>query len=148
MECQISLAQLEFTSKKRTARREVFLSEMEKAVPWARLAALIEPHCPSGQRRGCPLIGIERMLRIYFLQQGYGLAEELLEETLCDSQAMRAFAGIELSVEPVPDATTLLKFRHLLEAHNLTRAILGEVNAHLSERKLTLREGTIVDAPS
>jgi transposase, IS5 family len=86
------------------------------------------------------------MLRIYFLQQWYGLADELLEETIIDSQAMRAFAGIDLAARGVPDATTLLNFRHLLEARRLTQAILDTVNGHLSEAKLILREGTIVDA--
>jgi IS5 family transposase len=145
MDRQISFAQSEFSAKKRTTRREQFLAEMEKVVPWARLVTLIEPHYPKGER-GRPPIGIERMLRIYFLQQWYGLADELLEETIYDSQAMRGFTGIDLSVESVPDATTLLKFRHLLEAHNLTGRILDQVNGHLSERKLSLREGTIVDA--
>jgi len=145
MERQMSFAQSEFTAKKRVTRREQFLAEMEKVVPWARLVKLIEPYYPKGER-GRPPIGIERMLRIYFLQQWYGLADELLEETIYDSQAMRGFTGIDLSVESVPDATTLLKFRHLLEAYKLTRAILDTVNGHLCEHKLILREGTIVDA--
>ncbi len=86
------------------------------------------------------------MLRVYFLQQWYGLADEALEDTIYDSQAMRGFAGIDLGHSGVPDATTLLNFRHLLEAHALTRRILGEVNAHLTERGLLMREGTLVDA--
>ncbi len=145
MQRQISFAQNEFAGKKRTTRREKFLADMEIVVPWSRLVALIEPHYPKGVR-GRPPMGIERMLRIYFLQQWYGLADELLEETIYDSQAMRGFTGVDLSVESVPDATTLLKFRHLLETHNLTVRILEEVNAHLSEGRLLLREGTIVDA--
>jgi IS5 family transposase len=91
-------------------------------------------------------VGIERMLRIYFLQQWYALADEALEDAIYDSQALRTFAGIDLSVEAVPDATTLLKFRHLLEAHQLTTRIFSEVEALLSEKKLLMREGTIVDA--
>jgi len=118
---------------------------MEQVVPWARLCAVIEPHYPQG-KRGRPPIGIERMLRIYFLQQWYALADEALEDALDDSQAMRNFAGIDRSVEAVPEATTLLKFRHLLEAHDLTRAIFAEVCQLLSERKLLMKEGTIVDA--
>ena len=145
MQRQISFAQNEFAGKKRTTRREKFLADMEIVVPWSRLVALIEPHYPKGVR-GRPPMGIERMLRIYFLQQWYGLADELLEETIYDSQAMRSFTGVDLSVESVPDATTLLKFRHLLETHKLTVRFLEEVNAHLSERRLLLREGTIVDA--
>jgi IS5 family transposase len=118
---------------------------MEQVVPWARLVALIEPHYPKGER-GRPPTGIERMLRVYFLQQWYGLADEALEDTIYDSQAMRNFAGIDLSSQRVPDATTLLGFRHLLEAHGLTEGILAEVNAHLEEKHLLLREGTLVDA--
>lgn len=142
---QLSFAQSEYAGKKRLTRREKFLGEMEKVVPWARLVALVEPHYPKG-RRGRPPIGVERMLRIYFLQQWYTLADEALEDALYDSQALRTFAGIDLSVESVPDATTLLGFRHLLEAHALGLQILQEVNAHLRERHLLMREGTIVDA--
>jgi IS5 family transposase len=145
MKQQMSFAQSEYAGKKKVTRRERFLGEMERVVPWARLCAVIAPHYPEG-RRGRPPIGIERMLRIYFLQQWYSLADEALEDALYDSQAMRTFAGIDLSVEAVPDATTLLNFRHLLEAHDLTRRIFGEVSALLSERKLLMREGTIVDA--
>jgi len=145
MEHQMSFAQSEYAGKKKVTRRERFLGEMEKVVPWARLCGVIEPHYPRGER-GRPPIGIERMLRLYFLQQWYALADEALEDALYDSQALRTFAGIELSVDPVPDATTLLKFRHLLEAHDLTRKIFSEVEALLSERRLLMREGTILDA--
>jgi len=145
MKQQLSFAQSEYAGKKKVTRRERFLGEMERVVPWARLCAVIEPHYPQG-KRGRPPIGIERMLRIYFLQQWYALADEALEDALYDSQAMRTFADIDLSVEAVPDATTLLKFRHLLEAHDLTRTIFSEVSALLSERKLLMKEGTIVDA--
>jgi IS5 family transposase len=145
MEKQLSFAHAEYAGKKKTTRRERFLGEMERVVPWARLGAVIVPHYPSG-KRGRPPIGIERMLRIYFLQQWYALADEALEDALYDSQALRTFAGIDLSVESVPDATTLLHFRHLLEAHELTAQIFAEVSALLTERKLTMREGTIIDA--
>ena len=145
MKQQMSFAQSEYAGKKKVTRRERFLGEMERVVPWARLCAVIEPHYPKG-KRGRPPIGIERMLRIYFLQQWYALADEALEDALYDSQALRSFAGIDLSVEAVPDATTLLKFRHLLEAHDLTRQIFAEVGALLSERQLLMKEGTIVDA--
>ena len=141
----MSFAQSVYAGKKKVTRRERFLGEMAKVVPWARLCGVIEPHYPKGER-GRPPIGIERMLRIYFLQQWYALADEALEDALYDSQAMRTFAGIDLSVDPVPDATTLLKFRHLLEAHALTRRIFEEVGAMLAEHKLMMKEGTIVDA--
>ena len=145
MERQMSFSQSEYARKKKITRRERFLGEMEQIVPWARLVALIEPHYPTGQR-GRPPIGLERMLRIYFLQQWYTLADEALEDALYDSQALRTFAGIDLSVEAVPDATTLLGFRHLLEAHDLTKGILQEINGHLRARQLFLKEGTLVDA--
>ena len=141
----MSFAQSEYAGKKKVTRREKFLGEMEQVVPWERLVELIEPHYPTGQR-GRPPVGIERMLRIYFLQQWYALADEALEDAIYDSQAMRTFAGIDLSVEAVPDATTFLKFRHLLERHELTRRIFEGVGALLCERKLLMREGTIVDA--
>jgi IS5 family transposase len=147
MQHQPSFAHAEFARKKKVTRREKFLAEMERVVPWARLVALIAPHYPKGLR-GRPPVDLERMLRVYFLQQWYGLADEALEDTIYDSQAMRHFAGIDLAskTKSVPDATTLLNFRHLLEAHALTGQILTEVNAYLSEQHLLLREGTIVDA--
>lgn len=141
----MSFAEAECAGKKKTTRREKFLGEMERLVPWARLVGLIEPHYPSG-KRGRPPIGIERMLRIYFLQQWYGLADEAMEDAIYDIQVLRTFAGIDLSEEDVPDATTLLNFRHLLEEHDLTKAIFKEVGAMLAEKKLLMREGTIVDA--
>jgi len=145
MERQRSFAQAEYAQKKKTTRRERFLNEMEQVVPWARLVACIEPHYFKGERGRKP-VGIEWMLRMYFLQQWYALADEALEDALYDSQAMRSFVGIDLGVESVPDATTLLKFRHLLERHALSQEIFKEINAHLSERNLLMREGTIIDA--
>jgi len=143
---QTSFASAEFAGKKRKTRREKFLAEMETVVPWARLEALVEPHYPRSGKVGRPPIGLSRMLRMYFLQQWYTLADEALEDALYDSQAMREFVGIDLSKQNVPDATTLLKFRRLLEEHELGAAILAEVNAHLTERGLLMRQGTVVDA--
>jgi len=143
---QTSFAGAEYAGKKRRTRREKFLAEMEAVVPWARLEALIEPHYPKSGKVGRPPIGLSRMLRMYFLQQWYTLADEALEDTLYDSHAMREFVGIDLARENVPDATTLLKFRRLLEEHALGAAILAEVNAHLTERGLLMRQGTVVDA--
>ena len=114
-------------------------------MPWARLVARLQPLYPKGER-GRPPIGLERMLRIYFLQQWYGLADEALEDALYDSHALRDFAGIDLNHDPVPDATTLLKFRHWLERHELTRALFDDIAAMLEERGLLMRQGTIVDA--
>ena len=142
---QPSFSQAEFAGKKKITRREKFLARMESVIPWAKLLAVLEPFYPKGER-GRPPIGLERMLRMYFLQQWYGLADEALEDALYDSQALRGFARIDLSAEGVPDATTLLKFRRLLETHDLCKGLLTAINADLSARGLLLREGTLVDA--
>lgn len=143
---QTSFSSLEYAGKKRKTRREKFLGEMQQVVPWTALIALIEPRYPSSGRVGRPPIGVPRMLRMYFLQQWYSLSDEGLEDALYDSQAMREFVGIDLAREQVPDATTLLKFRRLLEDNQLTQAIFEQVNAHLGQRGLLMREGTLVDA--
>ncbi len=145
MQRQGSFSQAEYAGKKKQTRRDKFLAEMEQVVPWARLVARLQPLYPKGER-GRPPIGVERMLRIYFLQQWYGLADEALEDALYDSQALRGFAGIDLNRDPVPDATTLLKFRHWLERHELTRALFDDIAAMLEARGLLMRQGTIVDA--
>ena len=142
---QTSFSQAEFADKKKITRREKFLARMEEVIPWARLLAVIEPHYPKGER-GRPPIGLERMLRVYFLQQWYGLADEALEDTLYDSQALRAFARIDLADDGVPDATTLLKFRRLLETHDLCKGLFSAINADLATRGLLLRAGPLVDA--
>ena len=107
---------------------------------------MIEPYYPKGGKRGRPPIGIERMLRMYCLQQWYGLADEAVEDAVYDSQALAKFMGIDTSREGVPDSTTLMGFRHLLEANDLTKAMLVEVNAMLLERGLLMTQGTLVDA--
>jgi IS5 family transposase len=142
---QPSFSQAEFATKKKATRREKFLARMEALIPWTQLLAVIEPFYPKGERGRRP-VGLERMLRIYFLQQWYGLADEALEDALYDSQALQGFARIELSAEGVPDATTLLKFRRLLETHDLCKGLFSAINAGLTARGLLLREGTLVDA--
>jgi transposase, IS5 family len=142
---QPSFSQAEFADKKKITRREKFLARMEAVIPWAKLLAVLEPFYPKGER-GRPPVGLERMLRVYFLQQWYGLADEALEDALYDSQALRGFARIDLTAEGVPDATTLLKFRRLLETHDLCQGLFIAINADLSARGLLLREGTLVDA--
>jgi len=133
--------------KKKVTRREKFLAEMDAVVPWARLFALIEPHYPKvGSKGGRPPMPLETMLRIYFLQNWYALSDPMAEESLYDSEAMRRFAGIELGDDRIPDETTILHFRHLLERHALTEAIFSEVNAYLADQGITLRSGTLVDA--
>jgi IS5 family transposase len=142
---QISFAEAEFGLKKKVTRREKFLAEMEQVVPWSRLLAVVEPCYPKNET-GRPRLALAKMLRLYFVQQWYGLADEATEDAVYDSHALRQFLGIDLSRERVPDATSLLGFRHLLERHGLTRGLLDEVNAHLAERGVLMREGTIVDA--
>jgi IS5 family transposase len=143
---QRSFASAEYALKKKRTRREKFLADMERVVPWARLVGVIEPLYPTSGRVGRQPIGVPRMLRMYCLQQWYGLADEALEDALYDSQALRDFVGIDLSRESVPDATTLLKFRRLLLDNDLTKALFEEINAHLAEQGLLMRAGTIVDA--
>jgi IS5 family transposase len=142
---QTSFSQAEFADKKKITRREKFLARMEEIIPWSRLLAVLEPFYPKGER-GRPPIGLERMLRVYFLQPWYGLADEALEDALYDSQAMRGFARIDLAVDGVPDATTLLKFRRLLETHDLCKGLFAAINADLTARGLMMRAGTLVDA--
>jgi len=142
---QPSFAHAEFAAKKKITRREKFLTRMEEVIPWTQLLAVIEPFYPQG-KRGRPPLGLERMLRVYFLQQWYGLADEALEDALYDSQALQSFARIDLHAEGVPDATTLLNFRHLLETHDLCKGLFTAINADLTARGLLLRAGTLVDA--
>src|SRR6266550_12201 len=119
-----------FEQYTRKTRRAIFLEEMEQVVPWGELCALVEPHYPKPGKGRRP-VGVERMLRIYFLQQWFNLSDPAVEEALYDSVGMRQFVGIDLGCEPVPDETTVCKFRHLLEAHQLGEQILGQVNLHL-----------------
>ena len=142
MQRQGSFSQAEYAGKKKQTRRDKFLAEMEQVVPWARLVARLQPFYPKGER-GRPPVGLERMLRIYFLQQWYGLADEALEDALYDSQALRGFAGIDLSAVTVPDATTVMNFRHWLERHDLTQVLFDEVGATLEERGLLMRQGRL-----
>lgn len=134
-----------FERFRKITRRERFLAEMEVVVPWSALCALIEPHDPRAGN-GRPPIGVERMLRIHLLQHWFNLADEAMEEALYDSAALRRFAHIDLGAAPVPDATSLLRFRHLLERHELGAAIFAEVGRLLQARGLKLSAGSIVDA--
>jgi IS5 family transposase len=145
MQRQGSFSQAEYAGKKKQTRRDKFLADMEQVVPWGRLVERLRPLYPKGER-GRPPTGLERMLRIHFLQQWYGLADEAMEDALYDSQALRGFAGIDLTVAAVPDATTIMNFRHWLENHELSQALFAEVSAMLEERGLLMRQGTIVDA--
>ena len=143
---QSSFADLEYAAKRKVTRRDRFLAEIEIITPWSALLAALEAFYPKDGGRGRPPIGLERMLRMYIAQQCFGLSDEGIEDALYDSHAIRRFVGIDLGREAAPDATTLLKFRHLLEQHGLTRTIFETINAHLAAQGLMLREGTIVDA--
>ncbi|HEV2186252.1 MAG TPA: IS5 family transposase [Stellaceae bacterium] len=142
---QLTLATAGFERYAKTTRRAVFLAEMERVVPWAALCRLIEPHYPK-PGNGRPPIGVERLLRLYFLQQWFNLSDPAVEEALYDSAAMRGFVGIDLGREPVPDETTVCRFRHLLEAHDLGRRLFERVQRHLAANGLKVATGTIVDA--
>jgi IS5 family transposase len=140
---QLTLATVGFERYAKTTRRAAFLDEMDRVVPWSALCALIEPFYP---KPGRPPVGVERMLRIYFLQQWFNLSDPAVEEALYDSRAMRGFVGIDLGREPVPDETTVCRFRHLLEEHDLGRRLFDEVQRHLAAQGLKVATGTIVDA--
>ena len=142
---QLSLGTAGFERYARTTRRAAFLAEMERVVPWPALCALIEPYYAK-PGNGRPPIGVERMLRLYFLQHWFNLSDPAVEEAVYDSQAMRQFVGIDLGHEPVPDETTVCRFRHLLEAHDLGRRLFDAVQRHLAANGLRVATGTIVDA--
>ena len=145
MNQQMSLARGGFDRFGKQTKRAKFLAEMHRAVPWSQLEALIAPHYPKagGGRRPYPLA---TMLRIHCLQQWYGLSDPAMEEELYEIASMRQFAGLSLARGTVPDETTILNFRHLLEQHGLAREIFDTVKAHLQTAGLLLRQGTIVDA--
>jgi len=142
---QMTFASAAWSAKGKTTRRERFLAEMNAVIPWSRLVALIEPHYPKAGNGRQP-IPLERMLRVYFMQQWFNLSDPQAEDALYDIEPMRRFAGVELAEDTVPDETTILRFRHLLEKHQLTETIFAEVRALLEERKLLVKSGTIVDA--
>jgi IS5 family transposase len=130
-------------STKRTRKRE-FLDEMERVVPWAALVALIEPHAPEG-KRGRPPFALDTMLRIHFMQQWFTLSDPAMEEALHDVPLFREFAQLDYS-QRLPDESTILRFRHLLEHNRLAAQILAVVNELLHAKGLLLKAGTVVDA--
>ena len=145
MEKQQTFASAAWSQKGKVTRRERFLAEMDAVIPWSRLVRLIEPHYPN-TGKGRPPHELERMLRIYFLQQWFNLSDPQAEDTIYDSESMRRFARVELAEDKIPDESTILRFRHLLEKHGLTEAIFEAVKDLLAEKRLMLRAGTIVDA--
>ena len=143
---QQTLADEGFERYRKRTRREQFLDEMDKIVPWKGLCEVIEPFYPKPEGAGRPPIGLQRMLRIHFLQHWFNLSDPAVEEALYDSRAMRRFVGIDLGREPAPDETTGCKFRHLLEAHNLGDQLFALIAEYLEDNGLTVNTGTIVDA--
>ena len=142
---QKTFASLAWESKGKQTKRERFLSEMDAVIPWKKLLKVVEPHYPRAGN-GRPPMQLETMLRIYFLQIWFNLSDPGAEEALYDSESMRRFARIELSEDRVPDETTILNFRHLLEQHELTARMFERINRMLEKKGLLLRTGTIVDA--
>ena len=143
---QQTLADEGFERYRKPTRREQFLNEMDKIIPWDELCEVIEPYYPKPEGAGRPPVGLERMLRIHFLQHWFNLSDPAVEEVLYDSRAMRRFVGIDLGREPAPDETTVCKFRHLLEAHNLGDQLFALIAEYLQENGLKVSTGTIVDA--
>lgn len=142
---QTTFASAAWNHKGKVTRRERFLAEMDAVIPWAGLLALIEPHYPKAGNGTQPL-PMERMLRIYFMQNWFNLSDPAAEDALYDSESMRHFAGIELVEDDIPDESTILRFRHLLERHRLTQRMFAEIRTLLEEKRLLLKSGTIVDA--
>ena len=145
MGSQRTFASGAWNGKGKVTRRERFLAERDAVIRWSRLLALIEPHYPKAGQGRQPL-GLEKMLRTYFPQQWFNLSDPQAEDAIYDSESMRRFARVELGEEAVPDETTILRFRHLLEQHGLTQAIFNSITGLLEERRRWLRSGTIVDA--
>ncbi len=142
---QMSFSDAEYAGKRKQTRRERFLAEMEQVVPWAGLLVLIEPFYPKAGN-GRPPYPLETMLRIHLLQNWFALSDPSMEEALYEITSLRQFAQLSLTQGSIPEDTTIMNFRHLLEKHDLAKGILGVINGHLGERGLSLRLGTIVDA--
>jgi IS5 family transposase len=142
---QTTFASAAWDRKGKVTRRERFLGEMDRVVPWQAILSLVEPHYPKAGNGTQPM-PMERMLRIYFMQQWFNLSDPAMEDALYDSESMRRFAGVELMEDAIPDETTILRFRHLLERHQLTQQIFNLVRGLLEQKRLLLKSGTIVDA--
>jgi len=141
----LSFAGLAYEHKKKKTRREQFLEEMDGVIPWEAMVKIISPHYPKAGNGRQPM-SLEMMLRIYFMQQWYGLSDPAMEDALYDIESIRRFARIDLQTDAVPDETTILHFRHLLEKHKLTAKLFEQSRRYLIDKGLMVREGTIVDA--
>jgi len=144
---QMSLGESGFERKTKRTRKREFLDEMNLVVPWGELVALIAPHAPArGAKGGRPPFAVETMLRIHLLQQWFTLSDPAMEEALYDTPMFREFAGLDMGEENLPDESTILRFRHLLERNSLSLQLLATVNATLTAKGLMLKSGTVVDA--
>lgn len=135
---RVSFVNLAYDSKKKKTRREKFLEELGRVIPWAELLAVIGKYYPKAGNGRHPM-PMEQMIRIYIMQQWYGLADPAMEDALYDSESMRRFAGIDLGDDAIPDETTVLNFRHLLERHKLTEKIFEQTQHYLSDKGLLVR---------
>ncbi|OAG65913.1 IS5 family transposase [Xanthomonas campestris] len=142
---QLTFGDAEGLGKRKQTRREIFLAEMEQVVPWQQLLGLVAPHYPVSGRPGRQPYALATMLRIHLLQQWYALSDPAMEEALHEIPTLRRFAQLG-GLDNVPDETTILNFRRLLETHGLAARMLEAVNAHLARKGQSLRSGTIVDA--
>jgi IS5 family transposase len=145
MQIQACLSDIEYDARRKKTRREELLDTMNSIIPWKRLCALVEPHYYHN-KTGRPAIGIEPMLRMYLLQIWFSLSDELTEDSILDSRAMRNFMGINFLSQQAPDATTLMKFRHLLEQAGLQQLIAQDIQNMLDAKGLIMHGGTITDA--
>ena len=144
---QLGFGDYEQTTARKRTKRERFLAQMEAVVPWKALVDLIEPHYPkAGSKGGRPAYPLETMLRIHLMQQWYDLSDPAMEDALIEVPTMRRFAGINLISDRIPDETTILSFRHLLEKHDLGKQIFETVKRHLNANGMAMKQGTIVDA--
>ena len=144
---QLGFGDYEQTTARKRTKRERFLAQMEAVVPWKALIDLIKPHYPkAGSKGGRPAYPLESMLRIHLMQQWYDLSDPAMEDALIEVPTMRRFAGIDLISERIPDETTILGFRHLLEKHDLGKQIFETVKAHLKDQGMSMKQGTIIDA--
>lgn len=146
MSDQFSFDDFEYTHKKRLTRREWFLAEMEKAVPWSDLLATIEPYYPTTGRRGRQPMPLNSMFRIHCVQHWFNFSDRQMEDAIYEIDSIRRFVGFGSVLDALPDETTILNFRHFLENHNLTAQLLSTINGHLQAQGLMLSHGTMVDA--
>jgi transposase, IS5 family len=146
MSNQRSFSELEYMGKKRLTRREKFLNDMDAIIPWASLLSVIEPYYPKSGQPGRQPIGLSKMFRIHCMQNWFNYSDRQMEDALYEIESIRRFSGFNSVLEDLPDETSVLNFRHLLEKHDLTKRVLATINEHLKEQGLMVSQGTMVDA--